>query len=132
MTDEFEQKLRRALRPKHPSEDFADKVVSSLDASETDGVAGMDGTDDGMDDMAPSRVVRLDSRKPRRVLLRWLPVALAACVIAAIGLFQFRQHALDAARATQARAQLLQALSIASDNVNIVRTTVAHEENPDS
>ena len=43
-----------------------------------------------------------------------------------------RQHALDTARANQARAQLLQALSIASDNVNIVRAAVAREENPNS
>ena len=120
MTDEFEQTLRRALRPEHPGEDFAARVVSSLDAS-------------GMENVEPlSPVVRLDSRKPRRTLSRWLPLALAACIIASVGLIQLRQHALDAARATQARAQLLQALSIASDNVNIVRTTVAHEENPDS
>lgn len=120
MTDEFEQALRRALRPRDPAQDFADRVVSSLDAS------GMNNVE------PPASVVRLDSRKPRRILLRWLPVALAACIIASVGLIQLRQHALDAARATQARAQLLQALSIASDNVNIVRATVAHEENPHS
>jgi hypothetical protein len=57
---------------------------------------------------------------------------LAACIIAGIGLVQMRRHALDAARASQARAELLEALSIASDNVNIVRAAVAHEENPNS
>ena len=121
LSDEFEQTLRRALRPRHPDEDFAERVVSSLDSNGTDS----SGTE-------PASVTRLESRMPRRMLSRWLAVALAACVIAAVGLIQFRQHALDAARATQAREQLLQALSIASDNVNIVRTTVAHEENPDS
>lgn len=131
MTDEFDQALRRALRSRHPGEDFANRVISRLDAGD---VKNMDAQNvDGMASTEPpSSVVRLESRTPRRILSRWLPLALAACVIAAVGLIQFRQHALDAARAAQARAQLLQALSIASDNVNIVRTTVAHEENPDS
>ena len=63
---------------------------------------------------------------------RWLPAALAACLIAGVGLLQLRQHSLEAERADRARAQLLQALSIASHNVNIVRAAVAREENPDS
>ena len=116
MTDEFEQALRRALRPKHPGEDFAGRVVSSLDSSDT----------------APPSVARLEPRRRRGFRYRWLPAALAACLIAGIGLVQLRQHARDAARASHARAQLLQALSIASDNVNIVRSAVAREENPDS
>ena len=116
MTDEFEQALRRALRPREPGDDFARRVISRLDSS---------------DNEAPS-VTRLDSRSRRGFRSRWLPAALAACLIAGLGLIQLRQHALEAARANQARAQLLQALSIASANVNIVRSAVAREENPDS
>lgn len=121
MTDEFEQTLRRALRPRHPDEDFAERVVSSLDSNGTDS----SGTE-------PASVTRLEPRRHRMLRSRWLPAALAACLIAGFGLFQLRQHALDAARAAQARAQLLQALSIASDNINIVRSAIAREENPDS
>lgn len=116
MSDEFEEVLRRALRPKGPGEDFAGKVVSRLDAS----------------GLEPAPAVRAASRRAAAARHRWVPLALAASVIAGIGLFQLRQHALDAERASQARAQLLQALSIASDNVNIVRATVAREETPDS
>ena len=116
MTDEFEQALRRALRAQDPGEDFAAGVVSRLDSS-----AG-----------EPAPVTRLESRRLRGLRSRWLPAVLAACVIAGFGLFQMRQHALDAARADRARAQLLQALSIASDNLNVVRAAVAREENPDS
>lgn len=116
MSDEFEEALRRALRPKDPGEDFAGKVVSRLDASERE----------------PATVTRHGSRRPAALRRRWVSVALAASVIAGVGLFQLRQHALDAERANQARAQLLQALRIASDNVNIVRATVAREESPDS
>lgn len=116
MSHEFEETLRRALRPQHPDEDFAGRVVSRLDASARQ----------------PAAVSPLESKRSTAPRARWVAVALAACVVAAVGLIEMRQHALDAERATQARAQLLQALSIASDNVNIVRATVAREERPDS
>jgi hypothetical protein len=103
MTDEFEKALQRALRRRSPRGDFPARVAA-----------------------------RLDSRRRGVFRSRWLPAALAACIIAAIGVVQTRQHALDTARANQARAQLLSALSIASDNVNIVRAAVAREENPNS
>jgi hypothetical protein len=116
MSDEFEQALQRALRRPRPGGDFADRVIAHLDPA-----------------AAPAAsVTQLQSRRRRVLRSRWLPAALAACIIAAIGLVQLRQHALDAARATQARAQLLQALSIASDNINIVRAAVARTENPNS
>lgn len=116
MTDEFEEALRGALRPRSPGEDFSGRVIARLEPT----------------DRSPGPATRLQPMQRRVFRSRWLPVALAACLVAAIGVVQLRQHALDAARANQARAQLLQALSIASDNINIVRTAVAHEENPDS
>lgn len=115
MSDEFEKALHRALGRQDPGGDFSDRVVARLDSTE-----------------APATIIRLDSMRRRVLRSRWLPAALAAGIIAAIGLAQMRQHALDTARANQARAQLLQALSIASDNINIVRSAVAREENPNS
>lgn len=116
MTDEFEKALHRALRPQHPREDFSDRVLARLDSSEAP--------------LTPA--ARLAFARRPVFHSRWLPAALVACLIAGIGLFQMRQHALEAARANQARAQLLEALSIASENINIVRAAVAREENPDS
>ncbi|MHB8815603.1 MAG: hypothetical protein ACYDAE_20390 [Steroidobacteraceae bacterium] len=116
MTDEFEKALHRALRPRQPGAEFSARVVARLDSGGTQS--------------AP--VGDLYSIRRRAFRSRWLPAALAACIIGGVGVFQVRQHALDAARANQARAQLMQALSIASDNVNIVRAAVAREENPDS
>ena len=121
MTDELEKALHRALRPRRdPGEDFAARVVAQLDSSAVR--------------PAPTQTpaARCDLMRRRALRSRWLPAALAACLIAGIGLVQLRQHAADVARASQARAQLLQALSIASDNVNIVRAAVAREESPDS
>ena len=117
MTDEFEKVLQRALRPEGPGKDLAARIVPRLDPG-----AG-----------APAPAPATPRFTPRRALRsRWLPVALAACLMAGIGVVQMRQHARDVARATQARAQLLQALRIASDNVNIVRAAVSREENPDT
>jgi hypothetical protein len=116
MTDEFEKALHRALRPRRAPEDLAARTVARLDSPS----------------MPTAPAARPDFMRHRAFRSRWLPAALAACLIAGVGLVQLRQHSLDAARASQARAQLLQALSIASHNVNIVRTAVAREENPDS
>ena len=112
MTDEFERALHRALRRHEVGEEFAARVIAGLDPT--------------------AAAARVDSLRRRAFRSRWLPAALAACIIAGVGLVQMRQHALDTARAYQARAQLLRALSIASDNVNVVRAAVAREENPDS
>jgi hypothetical protein len=116
MTDEFDKALHRTLRPRQPGADFSARVLARLDSGEAQS--------------AP--VADLYSVRRRALRSRWLPAALAACIVAGIGLFQVRQHTLDSARANQARAQLMEALSIASDNVNIVRAAVAREENPDS
>ena len=116
MTDEFDKALQRALRPQRPGEDFSQRVVAHLDSTRA----------------PPAPAGRLDFPRPRVFRSRWLPAALAACIIAGIGVVQMRQHAIDAARAQQARAQLLEALSIASDNINTVRAAVAREENPDT
>ncbi len=115
MTDEFDKALHRALRHSGPGEDFSDRVVARLEST-------------GL----PSATAQLDSGRRRAFRSRWLPATLAACIIAAVGVVQIRRHALVTARANQARAQLFMALSIASDNVNLVRAAVAREENPNS
>ncbi|HEX4025432.1 MAG TPA: hypothetical protein VHX52_12155 [Steroidobacteraceae bacterium] len=112
---ELEQALRRALRPADPGEDFADRVVARLDASAAQAAP------------AAMPVVR---QSRGRSAARWLPMALAACAIAAVGLGHWRHEALQRQRGLQARAQLLQALRIASANVNAVRAAVIDEEQP--
>jgi len=116
MTDEFEKALQRALQPHNPPEEFSARVAARIDSN----------------GRAAARTGRFAFLQRRTFRSRWLPVALAACLIAAVGIVQMRQHALEAMRANEARSQLLQALRIASDNVNIVRAAVAREENPDS
>lgn len=115
MTDDLEKALRNALRRQPPGEDFAGRVISQLDCA-----------------ASPARRSARFEPLRRGLRTRWLPVALAAGIVAAVALVQVRQQALDTARANRARAQLLQALSIASANINIVRAAVAREEHPDS
>jgi len=121
MSEDFEQALRRALRRENPGEDFAERVVSRLDANPAEDAVGQ-----------RTRVPRRHATRSQVLRSRWLPAALAACIIVAVGVFQLRQHSLEAERADQARTQLLQALAIASQNINIVRAAVAREEHPDT
>lgn len=104
MTDkQLEQALRGALKPQDPGGDFSAQVMQRLNVHR----AGAD---------------------RRAYLLRWAaPAALAACAMAAVGL-QWRHDAVVRERGVQARAQLLQALSIAGAQVNSARAAVLREE----
>ena len=110
MTDkELEQALRRALKSQDPGDDFGVQVMRRLDAQRR-------GT----------RPRRDAGRRPH--LRRWAaPAALAACAMVAVGL-QWRHDAVEQERGVEARAQLLQALSIAGAQVNSARAAVLREE----
>ena len=108
---ELEQALRRALRPVDPGEQFGARVAARL----ADGAAAQG---------------RLAGHRWRRVPARWAPVALAACAIAAVGLLRWHHQVLERQRGLAARAQLLQALSIVSANIDTVRAEVFRAERP--
>ncbi len=115
---ELEQALRRALRPVDPGKDFSERVLGRLGASAV--AAG------GVTDPA----LRAAGRG-RRAAGRWgLAALLAACLIGGIGLAHWRQAGLQRQRGLQARAQLLEALNIASANVNAIRAVVIGVEQP--
>jgi hypothetical protein len=114
---ELEQALRRALRPADPGDDFCDRVIARVEASAAKRPEVVSGV------LAPRR-------SARDMAARWGSVALAACVIAGVGLAHWRQQALERQRGLEARAELLQALSITSANLSVVRDAVAREEEP--
>lgn len=104
MTDEeLERALRAALRSEDPGEQFTERLVARLQLHvPTPAHAHLAG--------------------PRR----WLPLALAACLLAGIGLsYQTVQRH---QRARDARAELLEALNITTGYVNTVRGAVIREE----
>lgn len=98
MTDrqrDLERDLRRALRVRDPGPDFAPRVLAALGR-------------------APDA-----RRRPR--LARWMPVALAASVLLGLFIIRSDEHSLDAQRGLEARTQTLQALRIASENLESAR-----------
>jgi hypothetical protein len=103
---QFERTLRRTLRPVHPGDEFVDAVLGRIEGSP-----------------APAQPAGRLAHAPR-----WLPVSLAACALAAVGLLHWQQASVARVRGIQARGQLLQALSIASTKVNTARAAVIREE----
>ena len=108
---ELEQALRRALRPVDPGEQFAARVAARLAGGATAGG-------------------RLPGQGRQRALARWGPMALAACAMAAVGVLRWHHEVLERQRGLEARAQLLQALSIVSANIDTVRAEVFRAERP--
>jgi len=98
---DLEQALRRALRPLDPGREFATRVVAALDSS------------------APPV-----AHKRRVAIARWVPIALAASVLAGIGIHRWQRMQIDEQRGLEARTQTLQALQIASQNLDAVHRMV--------
>jgi len=93
---DLDQELHRALRPRDPGPEFAQRVVIALAQSRAPGAE-------------------------RRMLRRWLPLALAASAIAAVLIVRSDQRELEAQRGLAARAQAIEALRIASRSLDSAR-----------
>ena len=107
---DLEQALRHALRAVDPGESFADQVLARLD------------------DPVASEEVGAITRPPRgRVAPRWLPLAVAACLVAGVGVVHWREQTLDR-QGSQAREQVVQALRIASADLGAARAAMLQAE----
>ena len=130
--DELERSLRRALQPSDPGEAFSARVMAHLAARRQLHHPSLSGESPSTAGAA-SASRSLHRQALRRWAVRWTAPAalLAACALMAvgsIGLWHFRQHGLAQQRGLQARAQLLQALSIAGAQVQSARAVVLREE----
>lgn len=111
MDENLDEKLRAALRPVDPDEDFANRVLARIDANE-----------------------QHSPKKPTlpRLLLRWeIPVALAASLAIAIiaGLeWQQQQQQQEGLRA---REQLIEALRVTSSKLDLVHNIVEERSRAD-
>jgi|SRR5215831_5252419 len=104
MNDEFENELKRALRPVEPDAGFADRVTAHIRDS-----AG-----------------RGDRIRPTvRLRFRWLPVALAASM--ALGIVTYEWHAHRVREGIEARRQLIEALRVTQEKLDFVYQTVKQE-----
>ena len=116
---ELEQRLRSAMRPVDPGEDFCERVLARIEASALEREpAG-----------AEVPIVRSTPRVRRHSLAQWGSLSLAACVIAGIGLMHWR-HEVQQQRGLRASEQLLQAMNIVSAQLNDVRASVSRQQEP--
>jgi hypothetical protein len=91
---DFEERLRQALRPLDPGEDFTARVLARVAAD------------------VPARPARRLQRQ-----LRWLPVALAASLVAVIVMrIQYREREIQG---LEARRQLIEALEVTSQKLDL-------------
>jgi hypothetical protein len=103
MSEDFEEKLRRALRPLDPGEDFTRRVMDRVSN-------------------APSRAVR-----PRRVT--WISAAIAASLLVMIVVaYEWQQSRKEAGLA--ARAQVIEALRVTNDKLDLAYRLVNEPPRP--
>lgn len=122
MSEELERALRQVLRAEDPGRAFTERVMARV----TDGPAAS----------APrgwlARVFSAVRPGAPRTAAPWLAASTAACALAVLGLAHWRSESVARARGLQARAELLQALSITAETVDTARRLVLRNERPDS
>lgn len=109
MDENLDEKLRAALRPVNPDQDFANDVLARIDSNEHHSANQL--------------------TFPRRPLRWHIPVALAASVACAIivGL-EWRQQQQEGLRA---REQLIEALRVTSSKLDLVHNIVEERSRAD-
>ena len=107
MSDEIESRLRAALRPVAPAEDFSERLLARVMAE------------------------RPVQAKPRRVLAEsarplawWLSSSLAACLILAVGIQQHAQQQRLRQSGLEARREVQEALRVTSQKLNLAYEAV--------
>jgi len=113
MSQEIESRIRAALRPVAPSEDFSRKLLARVVADR------------------PGRPGR---PKPRRLLSAsarplawWLTASLAACLILAVGVRQHLEQQRVQQSGLEARRQVLEALRMTSQKLNLAYQAVKNQ-----
>lgn len=115
---ELERALRKALPLLHPEPSLTERIVAQISSPPEER------TDP---DTAAGRATGVSvSARPARAPRRWLPAAIAAAALLAVGFAQWAQQ--QHQRQLQVRAQLLQGLTIAGASLRDVRGTVLRNE----
>ena len=116
MTEEFENELRRLLKPVNAPSGFADRVLRALPA-----------------EAKPATVVALPPRRRSRAREFGIPAALAASLLAAVFLGQYtaQQRELRAEReGLEASRELMQALRVTSKKLDVAYQAVREHPAP--
>jgi hypothetical protein len=115
---ELERALRKALPPLHPEPSLTERIVAQINSPP--------GKRTDPDTAAGGATAVSVTARPASAARRWLPAAIAATALLAIGFTQWAQQ--QHQRQLQVRAQLLQGLTIASASLRDVRSMVLRNE----
>lgn len=100
---DLENELRKVLERREPPEGFADRVLAQLEPAPTPKPGWRE---------ALISLVHI----PR---LRWVAVGVAACLLLTLGALHYRRVQQERAAGEAAKAQVMQALRIASSKLNV-------------
>jgi methylthioribose-1-phosphate isomerase len=112
MNDDLDQELRRALQPVDPGDEFTRAVMARVTATKVTTL--------------PSKSVR--ARLSVRAL-PWAPAAAAASLLVAIFVTHEQQQREEVQEGLRARQELLEALRVTSEKLDIAYQVVHNESN---
>jgi hypothetical protein len=107
MSDDIESRMRAALRPVPPSEDFSQKLLARLMAEQP----------------VPAKSRRLTWASPRPAAW-WFAASLAASVLLAVGVQQHLQQQRLRQSGLEARREVVEALRMTSQKLNLAYEAV--------
>jgi len=110
MSQEIESRIRAALRPVAPSEDFSQKLLARVIA-----------------DQPAQPKPRRTFAASMRPLAWWLTASLAACLILAVGIEQHLERQRLQQSGLEARREVVEALRMTSQKLNIAYEAVKHQ-----
>ena len=110
MSEEFESRLRAALRPVAPSDDFTRDLIARITAEQT-----------------PQSAKRPLNRQRRGASARWFAAAAAASLLIAVGVQQHLRQQHDRAQGLEARRQVIEALRVTSQKLDLAYQAVKSE-----
>ena len=110
MSQDIESRLRAALRPVAPSEDFSQKLLARVLADQ------------------PAQLKRRRLLSPAaRPWAWWLTASLAACLIAAVGVQQHWEQQRVRQSGLEARREVVEALRMTSQKLNLAYEAVKNQ-----
>ncbi len=111
MSQEIESRIRAALRPVAPSDEFSQKLLARLIADQP-------------------RAAKIRAACPSasaRPLMWWLTASLAACLILAVGIQQHLEQQRLQQSGLEARREVVEALRMTSEKLNLAYEAVKNQ-----
>jgi hypothetical protein len=110
MSEDLESRLRAALRPAAPSEEFTQRLIARITADQDSEVNG-----------------RGAGRRRPKASAWWLSASLAASLLVAVGIQHHLQERRDTERGLEARRQVIEALRVTSQKLNLAYEVIKSE-----